>query len=45
MPGIEILHEAGIWKKISKHSAPLKIMRLADAGGEQGKIRYIADFS
>ena len=45
MPGIEILREAGIWKKTSKHSAPLKIMRLADAGGEQGKIRYIADFS
>ena len=45
MPGIEILREAGIWKKISKYSAPLKIMRLADAGGKQGKIRYIADFS
>ena len=45
MPGIEILSKIGIWGKISKYSAPLKIMRLADAGGKQGKIRYIADFS
>ena len=44
MPGINILSEVGIWDKINQYSAPLKIMRLADAGGERGKIRYIADF-
>ena len=44
MPGIDLFNKIGIWKAIKPHSTPIDIMRLADAGGEDGEIRYLADF-
>ncbi len=44
LPSVELLHEAGLWERLAPHAAPLRIMRLADAGGEAGIIRETADF-
>ena len=44
MPGIDLFNKIGIWKAIKPYSTPIDIMRLADAGGEDGEIRYLADF-
>ena len=38
------LERAGVWPRFAPYAAPLQIMRLADAGGEAGEIRYLADF-
>lgn len=43
-PGCETLKEIGIWDRLQSHAAALQVMRLADAGGAQNEIRYIADF-
>ena len=43
-PSIDLLRRAGLWDRLEAYSAPLRIMRLADAGGEQQSIRVTADF-
>lgn len=43
-PARVTLETAGLWTRLAPFAAPLQIMRLADAGGEAGEIRYLADF-
>ncbi len=43
-PARKTLENAYIWKRLDPHVEALQIMRLADAGGTQNEIRYIADF-
>ena len=43
-PARKTLENANIWKRLEPHVEALQIMRLADAGGTQNEIRYIADF-
>ncbi len=43
-PSVELLRRAGLWERLEPHAAPLRIMRLADAGGEDESIRDTADF-
>ncbi len=43
-PAQRTLEQAGIWSHLAPFAAPLQIMRLADAGGEAGVIRKLADF-
>jgi 2-polyprenyl-6-methoxyphenol hydroxylase-like FAD-dependent oxidoreductase len=43
-PSIALLDRAGLWDRLAPHGAPLRVMRLADAGGPTGAIRTLADF-
>ena len=43
-PAQAFLERAGIWSKLSAFAAPLQIMRIVDASGEDGAIRTTADF-
>jgi len=43
-PAQAFLERAGIWSKLSALAAPLQIMRIVDASGEDGAIRTTADF-
>lgn len=43
-PARTTLEAAGIWSRLDPHAEALQIMRLADAGGTENEIRYIADF-
>lgn len=44
LPAVELLARAGLWDGLAPHAAPLRIMRLADAGGAPGIVRTTADF-
>jgi len=44
MPSIDLLRRAGLWERLEPYSAPLRVMRLADAGGPEQAIRETADF-
>jgi 2-octaprenyl-6-methoxyphenol hydroxylase len=44
-PARNTLKRAGIWHHLTPFATPLEIMRLADAGGEENKIRTKADFN
>jgi 2-octaprenyl-6-methoxyphenol hydroxylase len=43
-PSVDLLRDAGLWSRLAPHAAPLRIMRLADAGGREPRIRETADF-
>jgi len=44
-PAKGLLDEAGLWSRLSPHAAPLQIMRIVDAGGEQPEPRVTRDFN
>lgn len=44
-PSVELLRRAGLWERLEAHAAPLRVMRIADAGGDAGTIRDTADFA
>ncbi|WP_424933628.1 UbiH/UbiF family hydroxylase [Amaricoccus macauensis] len=44
MPSVRLLEEAGLWRGLAPHAAPLRIMRIADAGGPEPEVRETADF-
>ena len=44
MPSIRLLNEAGIYDGLSDIAAPLKIMRIVDAGGPDPIARQTVDF-
>lgn len=44
LPAVALLKTAGLWNRLTEHAAPLRIMRLVDAGGDAGVIREQADF-
>ncbi len=43
-PARATLETAGVWPRLQSHAEALQIMRLADAGGVENEIRYVADF-
>ncbi len=43
-PARATLESANIWPRLDSHAEALQIMRLADAGGVENEIRYLADF-
>ncbi|WP_010142254.1 UbiH/UbiF family hydroxylase [Oceanicola sp. S124] len=43
-PAQALLAEAGIWDHLASHAAPLRIMRIVDAGGPEPEPRVIRDF-
>ncbi|MEM7189517.1 MAG: FAD-dependent oxidoreductase, partial [Pseudomonadota bacterium] len=44
-PSIETLERAGAWAAMQEHGAPLRTMRLVDAGGPEPVVRETADFT
>ncbi|APG48067.1 UbiH/UbiF family hydroxylase [Phaeobacter porticola] len=44
-PGRALLQEAGIWDHLDSHAAPLRVMRIIDAGGDLSEPRVIKDFN
>lgn len=44
MPAIALLRRAGLWERLAPEASPLRLMRIADAGGAAGTIRETADF-
>ena len=44
LPARPVLEDAGIWPRIAEFATPLKALRVADAGGEDGGIRHAATF-
>jgi 2-octaprenyl-6-methoxyphenol hydroxylase len=44
MPSVALLRRAGVWERLEPHAAPLRLMRIADAGGSDPAIRDTADF-
>jgi 2-octaprenyl-6-methoxyphenol hydroxylase len=44
MPAVALLERAGLWARLAPEAAPLRVMRIADAGGPEGTIRETADF-
>lgn len=43
-PARELLEAAGLWARLAPHAAELRVMRIVDAGGEEGVAREIVDF-
>jgi len=43
-PSIELLQEANIWQNLLPFATPLKIMRIIDAGGSDGRPRTVKEF-
>ncbi|MEM9198919.1 MAG: FAD-dependent monooxygenase, partial [Pseudomonadota bacterium] len=44
MPAVSLLQEAGLWEGLKPHAAPLRLMRILDAGGRANRVRHRADF-
>ncbi|MEL0438849.1 UbiH/UbiF family hydroxylase [Phycobacter sp. K97] len=44
-PARDLLQHHGLWERLSEHAAPLQVMRIVDAGGEQPTPRVIKDFN
>lgn len=44
-PARDLLIRAGVWERLAPFAQPLEVMRLADAGGAENEIRYLADFN
>ena len=44
MPSVRLLERAGLWEALAAEAAPLRVMRIADAGGPEPVIRETADF-
>ena len=44
-PAVDLLTGAGLWPRLAPHAAPLRVMRIADAGGAGMAIRETADFA
>jgi 2-octaprenyl-6-methoxyphenol hydroxylase len=44
-PARDLLEQLGIWARLSEHAAPLQVMRIVDAGGEQPEARVVKDFN
>ncbi len=43
MPAVDLLRRAGLWERLAPEAAPLRVMRIADAGA--GVLREVADFA
>jgi 2-octaprenyl-6-methoxyphenol hydroxylase len=45
LPSVALLERAGVWERLAPHAAELRLMRIADAGGAEPRIRETADFA
>ena len=45
LPAVALLERAGLWERLAPEAAPLRTMRIVDAGGAPGQIRESVDFS
>ena len=45
MPALALLDRAGLKQRLAPHAAPLRVMRIVDAGGAEGVVRTTADFA
>ncbi|GGE18589.1 2-octaprenyl-6-methoxyphenyl hydroxylase [Primorskyibacter flagellatus] len=43
-PARALLEDAGLWDRLAPHAAPLRIMRIVDAGGPEPEARLTRDF-
>ncbi|AWB49018.1 UbiH/UbiF family hydroxylase [Gemmobacter aquarius] len=43
-PSIPVLQAAGLWDRLAPFAAPLQVMRIIDAGGENPEPRIVKDF-
>ena len=43
-PAKGLLEQCGLWARLAPHAAPLQIMRIVDAGGENPEPRIVRDF-
>jgi 2-octaprenyl-6-methoxyphenol hydroxylase len=44
-PAQALLHDCGLWDRLEDHAAPLQVMRIIDAGGENPEPRLVRDFN
>ncbi|MCL7465123.1 UbiH/UbiF family hydroxylase [Phaeovulum sp. NW3] len=44
-PSRAVLEAAGLWARLAPHAAPLRVMRIIDAGGERPEARLTRDFN
>jgi len=45
LPAVGLLERAGLWEALAPHAAPLRVMRIIDAGGPAGVVRERVDFT
>ncbi|HVL21783.1 MAG TPA: UbiH/UbiF family hydroxylase [Amaricoccus sp.] len=45
LPAVALLERAGLWTSLEPQAAPLRLMRIVDAGGAPGEIRDSVDFT
>ena len=43
-PAKSLLHDCGLWDRLSPHAAALQVMRIVDAGGDKIEPRLVRDF-
>lgn len=43
-PARQLLVEAGLWDRLAPHATALRVMRIVDAGGAEGRARVLRDF-
>ena len=43
-PARAVLEETGLWPRLAPHAAPLQVMRIVDAGGEEATPRTAREF-
>lgn len=44
LPAVALLERAGLWGALAPYAAPLRVMRIVDAGGVAGEVRESVDF-
>jgi 2-octaprenyl-6-methoxyphenol hydroxylase len=45
LPAVRLLERAGVWDVLAPHAAPLRVMRILDAGGRENRVLTRADFA
>ena len=45
LPAVALLERAGLWEALAPEAAPLRVMRIVDAGGAAGQVRESVDFA
>lgn len=43
-PARQVLEAAGLWQALAPEAAPLQVMRIIDAGGDDGRARLVREF-
>ena len=43
-PSVRLFQRIGLWERLEPHAAPLRVMRIVDAGGREPAARLVRDF-